>query len=148
MTGSAATAPETAFEELKEFLLLPEEDAHPVHEVRGCVCRQCGGRSFEVAVMAEDEGSVRRTCVACGTHGFIADSAEFWDDDEEIEVCACNCGHEAFTAAAGFSLYEDGESDDVRWVYVALRCEACQEIGVYEDWKIGYGPSGLLLDQV
>ncbi|GAA1397954.1 hypothetical protein ACFQZ4_09235 [Catellatospora coxensis] len=147
MGGSAATAQADAYEELTEFLLRPEDDAHPVHEVRECVCRSCGGRVFEVAAMADDTGAVRRTCVACGVHGFIADSAEYWDDEDDAEVCACNCGHEEFAAAVGFSLYDD-ESDDVRWLYVALRCQSCAEIGVYDDWKIGYGPSGMLLDQV
>lgn len=147
MSGSAGTAAHTTAE-LKEFLLRPEDDAYPVHEVRECVCRACGGRAFEVTVMAEEEGSVRRTCVACGVHGFIADSEDFWDDEGEVEVCGCTCGHEEFTAAVGFSLYEDDETDDVRWIYVALRCQACAEIGVYDDWKVGYGPSGMLLDQV
>ncbi|GIF71708.1 hypothetical protein [Asanoa siamensis] len=132
------------FEDLAAFLREPEPGGYPIQEVRECVCRSCGGRSFEV-VVAADEGAVRRTCLACGAHDFIGDSDEYWDDAEEHGVCECPCGNETFAAAVGYSLREDGE--DVRWLYVALRCLSCGGMGVYEDWKISYGPSLHLLDQ-
>ena len=48
--------------------------------------------------------------------------------------------------AVGFAFYQD--SEDVRWLYIGLRCVACGELGVYGDWKIDYAPSKKLLDQV
>ncbi len=93
----------------------------------------------------EAEGGARRTCVACGGQEFIADSADYWLDDPKADYyCACRCGKEEFAAAVGFSLREDG---DVRWIFVGLRCLECGLLGVYEDWKISYGPSAYLLDQ-
>ena len=43
-----------------------------------------------------------------------------------------------------FSVHEDG---DIRWLWVGLRCLAGGTMGVYEDWKINYGPSNFLLDR-
>ncbi len=133
------------FEDLAAFLQRPVPDGYPVDQVRECVCRSCAGRSFEVQVM-DEESAARRTCLTCKAREFIADSAEYWDDDAPAEYfCGCPCGHEEFAAAVGFSLREDG---DVRWLFVGLRCLDCGLMGVYEDWKISYGPSAFLLDQV
>ncbi|WP_062431282.1 hypothetical protein [Herbidospora daliensis] len=112
--------------------------------VRECVCRPCGGRSFEVSVL-DAESAARRTCLSCGEHEFIADSAEHWDAEAEAEqYCACLCGDESFAAAVGYSLRESG---DVKWIHLALGCLTCGSIGLYEDWKIDYLPSVHLLDQ-
>jgi hypothetical protein len=94
--------------------------------------------------MDEDQAA-RRTCLACGKQEFIADSAEYWDDEAEADYYrACPCGKEEFAGAVGYSLRENG---DVRWIFLGLRCLACGSIGLYEDWKISYGPSAFLLDQ-
>lgn len=137
-----------SFEDLAAFLQRPGTGGHPVDVVRESVCRSCDGRRFEVQVAAITS-AVRRTCLDCGQPAFIADSVEWWDD-AEVEGCACLCGQEQFAAAAGFSLREpDGEDGarDVQWVFVGLRCLACGLLGVYEDWKVSWGPSGYLLDQ-
>ncbi|MBF9128553.1 hypothetical protein I0C86_06050 [Plantactinospora sp. S1510] len=132
------------FDDLAAFLQQPDPGGYPVQAVRECVCRSCGGRSFEVALM-EEERAARRTCLTCGESEFIADSEEYWDDDTEVDhYCACSCGGEEFAGAVGYSLREDG---DVRWVFVGLRCLACGGLGIYEDWKISYGPSAFLLDR-
>ncbi|MFF5230740.1 hypothetical protein [Dactylosporangium sp. NPDC000521] len=132
------------FEELAAFLRRPEVGEYPVDEVRESVCGSCGGRRFEVRVM-DTAKAARRTCLGCGQHAFIADSLEYWDEDDEVQVvCACVCGEEEFAAAIGFSLRED--DDDVRWVCVGLRCLACGRPGVYEEWLIKWGPSNYLLD--
>ena len=132
------------FDDLAAFLRAPEPGGYPVHEVRECVCRSCGGRAFEVAVL-EEEQAARRTCLGCGEREFIADSAEYWDDDAEADhLCACPCGEEEFAGAVAFSVREGG---DIRWLWVGLRCLACGTMGVYEDWKIDYGPSNFLLDR-
>jgi hypothetical protein len=132
-------------DDLAAFLRRPDPGLYPIDEVRECICRSCGGRSFEVQISG-DGCAARRTCLACGSRDFIADSAEYWDDDEDVEYfCACPCGEEEFAAAVGFSLREDRQ--DVRWLYLGLRCLACGQLGIYEDWKINYGPSLHLLDQ-
>jgi hypothetical protein len=99
-------------------------------------------------VLAEESGA-RRTCVGCGADEFIADSDEHWDD-AEVSVCACPCGKETFAAAVGYTL-RDAEpataERDVRWLHVGLRCLACGSLGIYEDWKVDYGPSASLLDR-
>ena len=78
---------------------------------------------------------------------FIADREEHWDDDESADYfCGCPCGAEEFAGAVGFSSREDGQG--VRWVFIGLRCLSCGLLGIYEDWKISYGPSLHLLDQV
>lgn len=129
----------SAFDELAGHL----RDEHQAGDVRECVCRSCGGLTFEVAVM-EVEGGARRTCLGCGAEEYVADSADYWDDDAEVDYyCACPCGHEEFTAAVGYLIGDDGE---VRWIFVGLRCLACASLNVYEDWKISYGPTRHLLD--
>jgi hypothetical protein len=137
-----------SFEELAAFLRRPGgspvDSGFPVDEVQECVCRSCGGRRFAVWVM-DTASAARRTCLACGRHELIADSAEYWDDDPEVQcACACSCGEEEFAAAVGYSLRED--SDDIRWIVVGLGCLACGHLGVYEQWKIDWGPSNYLLD--
>jgi hypothetical protein len=94
----------------------------------------------------DGDSAARRACLACGAREFIADSEDYWDDDEGADyMCGCPCGAEEFAGAVGFCLREDGQ--DVRWVLVGLRCLACGMLGIYEDWKISYGPSLHLLDQ-
>jgi hypothetical protein len=139
MTGDAA------FEELAAFLHEAVPGGFPVDEVRECVCRSCDGRRFTARVM-DTARAFQRTCLACGRPELVADSVEYWDDDEDVQCpCTCLCGEERFAAAVGFSLRE--ESDDVRWIVVGLRCLSCGRLGVYEEWKIDWGPSNYLLDQ-
>lgn len=99
----------------------------------------------------EFEGGARRTCLGCGAEEFIADSEDYWEDETEADYyCACKCGNEEFAAAVGYTLVParpDTPDRDVRWVHVGLRCLACGSLGVYEDWKVSYGPSAHLLDQ-
>jgi hypothetical protein len=106
------------------------------------VCDECGSRVFSVAV-DEDATAAERTCVACGSRAFVADSEDYWSDVEAGDA-ACPCGGEDFEAAVAFSLRDDGE---VRWVTVGLCCTKDGEPGVYADWKIDYSPSAHLLNQ-
>ncbi|HEX7305273.1 hypothetical protein [Lentzea sp.] len=124
---------------LDEAVRAYQEDGYEVTHVVESVCSGCGGRAFEVQLTGDQ--AVRRTCLGCGLKEFVADSDEFWDEDD-AEECACTCGGEEFAAALGLSCLPDGE---VRWVTVGLRCLACGLCGVYEDWKIDYSPSRHLL---
>ncbi|WP_439656470.1 hypothetical protein ACSHWB_29125 [Lentzea sp. HUAS TT2] len=126
---------------LEEAIREYQEDGYEVTHVVESVCRGCGGRTFEVQVT--DASALRRTCLDCGLVEFIADSADFWEDDD-AEECACTCGGERFAAALGSSCRPDGE---VRWLTVGLRCLECGLCGVYEDWKIDYTPSRHLITQ-
>lgn len=126
---------------LEEAIREYQEDGYEVTHVVESVCGGCGGRTFEVQVT--DASALRRTCLDCGLAEFIADSADFWEDDD-AEECACTCGGERFAAALGSSCRPDGE---VRWLTVGLRCLECGLCGVYEDWKIDYMPSGHLVTQ-
>ena len=114
---------------------------YPIAHVRFARCT-CGKDRFTVEI--EGGNGARRRCVTCKRRKFVCDSKDTWGG--EPDEAACPCGHEVFQLGAGFALYDDGA--DVRWIYVVLRCVRCKEIGVYEDWKIGYGPSLQLVDQV
>ncbi|WP_112261625.1 hypothetical protein [Lentzea terrae] len=124
---------------LDEYVRDFRAGGYEVTQVVESVCGGCGGRTFEVQVT--EECAVRRRCVRCSTAEFLADSAEFWEDDG-AEECACPCGGEEFAAVLGLSCRPDGE---VRWVSVGLRCLGCGACGVHEDWKIDYSPTRHLL---
>ncbi len=133
--------------DLDRFLRECTAEDDPVREVRLVACA-CRGDTFTVAFAGED--AVRRTCTACGTQRFVCDSEEYWQDnlddgDGVPEDAQCPCGNETFQMAVGFALRPAG--DDVKWIYVALRCTKCGELGLYADWKIDYSPSLQLLDQ-
>ena len=113
---------------------------YPVVDVTESVCTPCGGRRFRV-LADDEEGCVRRTCVACGEATFVADSADA-AGDAALEECECPCGGDEFAVAVGFARLADGE---VRWVSVGLRCLTDGTLGVYADWKIDYQPSAHLL---
>jgi hypothetical protein len=132
------------FEDLAAFLQRPIAGGYTVDVVRECVCASCGGKAFEIGVPAVGQAA-RRTCLGCREQHYIADSADFWVDDGQADYfCGCPCGNEEFAAAVGYSLRDDGE--DVRWIFISLRCLACGMLGDYLDWKINYGPSLHLLE--
>lgn len=130
--------------DIDEYLAAFSADGYPVETVRHSLCSACGGGEFRVRV-DDDEGCVERTCNACGASTTMLDSAEY-ADDAELEPAACPCGAGVFNVAVGFATYAD--SDDVRWVYVGLRCIQDGLLGVYANWKIDYSPSRQLYDTV
>jgi len=133
----------TAPLDLDEYLVAFSADGHPVTQVRHAAC-SCGAEEFTVRV-DDDEGCAERTCVACGRSTLLLDSGET-KDDAELEGAACPCGNETFNVAVGFAGYEG--SNDVRWVYLGLRCTDDGVLGVYTDWKIDYTPSSHLYERV
>jgi predicted nucleic-acid-binding Zn-ribbon protein len=80
-------------------------------------CAKCGGRSFRVINIDEDEAT-QRVCLSCGATAFIGDSDEHWSGADH-DSCECPCEGEEFSVAVGFAFLDDGE---VRWVSVGLRC--------------------------
>ena len=119
-------------DDLDGFLREVGADGYDVHEVRHCVCAECKGDVFGVDGEA-DEGSVRRTCRACGNVHYVADSGEFWSEIG-IEVRACVCDAEDFNMAVGYSLYDDLEG--IRSIGTAERCVGCGRIGSFSSWMI------------
>jgi hypothetical protein len=115
------------------------------HHFADCVCKQCGGKSFELLI-DDNTGVAARMCLGCEADLHpIGDSAEYLDEADE-EECVCPCGQEAFEITVGVSLYAD--SDDVRWIYIGCRCISCGLTAVYGDWKNEYNGFQELLAMV
>jgi len=131
------------YEDLAEYLRELTAGGYPADEVRECVCATCQGRVFGLRA-DRNEGGARRTCRACRTKQFIADSGEYWDECEP-RTWKCVCGSKDANLAVAYSLYEKG--GDVRWITVGQRCTSCGVLGSYVDWKVAYGPSDHLLNQ-
>ena len=134
-TGDSASDIETY---LHEFTA----DGYPASDLVHAVCGECAGAVFNVR-FDDDEGVAERTCTHCGSVVAMLDSADHLDP-AELGDAACPCGNESFNVAIGFAR----QGDDVRWVYVGLRCTRDGVLGSYADWTIDYLPSGPLLNQV
>jgi hypothetical protein len=110
----------------------------------GCLATQfanalcsCGGTTFRVQ-LDEEEGAAVRTCLTCGLEHAVADSAGYLTE-ATLEECGCPCGSTSFEMSVGLALY--AESQDVKWLYLGLRCLHCGLVACYGDWKneyIGY----------
>jgi hypothetical protein len=131
-------------EDIREYLAAFTEESYPMNEFRLARC-ECDGVAFRVDADA-DEGSARRTCGSCRRDHFICDSEEYWDDSDPEEWQCIECGADRANVGVGFSLYD--ESDDIRWLYLGVRCAQCGVLGCLADWKVGYGPSRQLMDRV
>ena len=131
-------------DDISEYLEAFTEESYPINEFRLARC-DCGGVVFRLEADAT-EGTARRTCPSCSKDCFICDSEEYWDDSGPDNWQCIDCGHDQTNVRVGFSLYEDG--DDIRWIYVGVRCAQCGVLGCFADWKVGYGPSLQLMDRV
>ena len=108
-------------------------------------CAKCKGNVFTI-LMNDLEGVAARICAGCDDEHGIGDSDDFVDEVDSVESAICTCGGEQFRIAAGVSLYR--ESQDVRWFFLACRCEKCELSGVYADWKSESGDLKALLARV
>lgn len=108
-------------------------------------CAKCKANVFTV-LMNDLEGVAARVCVACEDEHGIGDSDDFIDEVDSVEPTICTCGGEEFRIVAGVALYK--ESQDVRWFFLACRCEKCELSGVYADWKSESGDLKELLARV
>ena len=124
--------------------LTEDEESYAIDAFRLARC-ECGGVAFRVEA-DPNEGTARRTCGTCDKVHFICDSEEYWNESDPQEWQCLECGADRTNVGVGFSLYDDG--DDVRWLYVGIRCAQCGVLGCYLDWKIGYGPSLHLMERV
>ena len=104
----------------------------------------CGSRAFLI-LLDDDCGCAARTCGSCERQSAIGDGEEYLDDAEDLDECQCPCGESLFSVACGVTLYEG--SNDAKWFYLCLRCEACQLTRVYGDWKCEAGDASALLSK-
>jgi len=89
---------------------------------------------------------MRHSCRTCGHLQYVADSEQYWDDDQAY-ISVCDCEEELFNVATGFSLY--GELDDpdgIRSLATAERCLACGTVASLAQWMIRTGDLTLLSD--
>lgn len=136
-------------DDIHEYLKAYESGGHAVDETRICKCH-CGSNEFELEADPR-EGCAQRTCAHCGAKHMICDSGEYWDTAEPERLVCIECGCITCNLGVGFSLYaiEEKEDDrDVRWISIGNRCTKCGTLGSYAGWKVGYGPSHQLLEQV
>ena len=131
-------------EDIREYLDAFTEESYPMNEFRLARCN-CGGLVFRLEADTF-EGSARRHCLSCGKGHFICDSEDCWDESDPEKWQCVECGADQTNVGVGFSLYDDG--DDIRWLYIGVRCAQCGVLGCFVDWKIGYGPSLQLMARV
>lgn len=143
ITRAAQTWTGTDPVDIDEYLAAFSEHGYPVQRVVHAACAACQSVTFRVR-LDEEEGCVERTCDGCGHMTLMLDSADYVDE-AALEFAECPCGGGTFNAAIGFALYDD---EDVRWVYLGLRCTQDGTLGVYADWKIDYAPSHHLVGAV
>lgn len=130
--------------DLVEYLKAATVEAYPVDEIRAASCH-CGCGAFQLEV-DHYESAARRICAECKSAHMICDSADYWEESEPQEFECVGCRSRLANVYVGFSIYP--EEDAVRWLYIGVRCTGCGILGVFGDWKIGYGPSLHLIDQV
>ena len=131
-------------EDIVAFLRESTANEYPAVHFAHARCDACKGRSFRVQI-DDAAGVCVRTCAVCGRTHPVGDSADFLDE-AELDECECPCGKETFELTVGVALYEG--SEDVRWIYIGLRCVACGLVGNYGDWKNEYDDYRELLARV
>ena len=130
-------------QDLREYLLAFSEEGYPIGDFRLATC-ECGSSEFRVAA-DPNEGAARRTCAKCKKVRFICDSGEYWEEAEP-EKWKCLCKSNTANVGVGFALREGKQ--DIKWLYVGIRCAKCGMFGCFADWKIDYSPSLQLTEQV
>ena len=134
----------TSPDDLEEYLRAYADDSYQVHEFRLARC-ECGSLEF-LLDSSDPDGVARRTCLKCQNEHFICDSGEFWNDAETERWACIDCESSTANIGVGFSLYEDRA--DIKWIYIGVRCAHCGVLGCCAGWKVGYGPSLQLMNQV
>ncbi|GAA1902533.1 hypothetical protein [Lapillicoccus jejuensis] len=129
--------------DLGEYLTAYTAAGYPATRVVHARCARCTGATFRLRV-DDEEGCAERTCTACGDVRLMLDSGDVIEE-ADLGEAECPCGGAVFEVAVGFAFTAE---QDVRWVYVALRCTADGVLGVYADWKIDDSPGDHLLTEV
>ena len=122
-------------EDIIEYL-----DGYSENEISKTVivkCRQCGSDILTCEIDAF-EGVIEVGCTACDTKRFLLDVDE-WGDEDEPENLECPlCKMNQANIVVGFVYRASG---GVKWVYIGCRCIGCGLLGSCGDWKISYGPT-------
>lgn len=113
-----------------EIIRFSELNGYVAEHFADAVC-VCNGRAFGL-LLDDAEGAAVRVCNRCDREHPIGDSAEYLDE-AELGECECPCGKQSFQITVGVALYAD--SEDVKWLYLGLRCVKCGLTAVYGDWK-------------
>lgn len=122
--------------DIDEYLRLYAEE--PGLEVKPVACRDCGGDAFEVRCDAR-EGVIRVKCARCGAQRLLLDGEEYRENARlRLKKCPVCRESRTFNVRAGLVRRENG---DVRWVYIGNRCTGCGTLGSFLDWKVNYGPT-------
>jgi hypothetical protein len=79
-----------------------------VDQVTVSACKTRGRRVFHLVVAGGGTGA-RRTCVGCGQSACVADSGEYWMD-EEAEPVSCECGGSTSEFVASCNLHPGGDA--------------------------------------
>ena len=72
--------------------------------------------------------------------------SEDYLDDADPGGVTCPCGADGSNVAVGFA--QRSGSEEIRWVYLGLRCLSDGVLGGCADWKIDYSPSTHLYQAV
>jgi len=131
-------------QDIAEYIEAYSEETYQVHKFRLARCK-CSSVDFHLDA-SDTDGVARRTCVHCNKVHFICDSKEFWEEAEPERWKCTECESEITNVGVGFSLYEDRQ--DIKWIYIGVRCSSCGVLGCFAGWKVGYGPSLHLMDEV
>ena len=122
--------------DIDPYLRLYAEE--PGLEVKPVVCHNCGGDAFELRCDG-NEGVVQVKCAACGTKKILLDGEEYWENARpRLRRCLVCKDSRTWNVRVGFQRRENG---DVRWVYIGNRCTNCGTLGSFLDWKVNYGPT-------
>lgn len=113
----------------REVLRYSTKNGYPIDRFEPV---QCGCGRQDLCLSSDDEaGGAFAACPSCHAELDIRDSRQYAEDTVRN---TCSCERDTLVLGIGTALYDDG-SDDVRWVYVGGRCDACGLAGVYVDWQ-------------
>ena len=118
---------------------------YSVDFIADCKC-SCGSSVFELLV-DDLEGVAQRVCTQCSDRHTLADGANYLED-AELQTQVCDCGEKSFEVSVGVHVYRDGKqelTDNVRWLYLGVRCLACKRLGIAGNWKNDFEPVQELL---
>ncbi|MFN3653602.1 MAG: hypothetical protein ACK47B_28825 [Armatimonadota bacterium] len=130
--------------DIRTYLLeYSDANAYVAEHFADAKCNCSGGR-FRLLV-DENVGAAVRICAVCRHEHPIGDSEDYLEE-ADLEEAECLCGTEEFEITVGVALYR--ESEDVKWLYLGLRCPKCRLVGCYGDWKNEYENYRELLSRV
>ncbi|MGD9979431.1 MAG: hypothetical protein AB7H66_00470 [Hyphomonadaceae bacterium] len=133
--------------DIEEYLhaLIAEEGGYAIHRFKLSTC-ECGGVVFKLRLDRDNEAAAR-VCSACSATGYIGDSEKYLAPTNADKFKCVECRSDDCNVGVGFSLYAPGESDDVQWLSVGVRCATCGVLGCIIDWKVGGGNGSEFLEK-